>query len=167
MNPTNRARLAAGHESVVERPTADGALSRIEMETAAANTHSSLSEREAELIGHPFSIARGVRLVVEEERLIVDFKLHFRDAFRAAEQMEPMRSIFRDDAQEGRTRHWSGTGYRSFVGFNRVIHKSLQGSRVRSQPVPQFGCSFVSRAGGHPTHREVRPRSRRAARRRP
>lgn len=141
MNTTERARLATGHESVVERSTADGALSGIEMETAAANAHASLSEREAELIGHPFGIARGVRLVVEEERLIVDFDLHLRDAFRPADQMEPVRSIFRDDAQEGRTKHWSGTGYRSFVGFNRVIHGSLQGSRVRSQPVPQFWCS--------------------------
>ena len=45
------------------------------------------------------------------------------------------------DIPASRTRHWRGTGYRSFVGFNRVIHGSLQGSKVRSQPVPQFGCS--------------------------
>lgn len=124
MNPTKRARLAAGHKSVVERPAADGALRRVEVETTAPNAHSGFAEREAELIGHPFGIARGVRLVVEQERLIVDFEFHLRDAFWAGDQMEPVRAVFRDDSQEGRTRHWRGTGFRSFVGFNRVIHGS-------------------------------------------
>jgi len=125
--PLDRTRLAARHESVVERTATVAALRGIEMETTAPDTHTSLSERDAELMGHPFGGARVGGLVVEEERLIVDFEFHLRDALRPAYQMEPVRSIFREDSQERRTRHWRGTGYRSFVGFNRVIHRSLQG----------------------------------------
>lgn len=111
----DRTRLAAGHESVVERTAAVAALRGVEVEAAAPDTHASLSERDAELMGHPFSITDVVRFVVEEERLIVDFEFHLCNGLGSADQMEPVRSIFRDDSQERRTRHWRGTARSCFV----------------------------------------------------